>query len=241
MIAGLGTAALLIVLLTTAAGAIVQGSAGIGLGLIASPILLQLDPAFAPGPLLLGGLVIGARHLTMEWADLDRPALGRASLGLPFGAIAGLGVLQVMAADTLSLLIGSTICVASLALLFGVRLRTAPSSHVATGAAAAFTSITAAIPGPPLVIGFADLEPRAIRSTVSAFVAITGAVAFVGLVAIERFGRHEAALLATMVPGLILGVVASRWTRPFLDRHWFRPGVLALSLAGGAALAINHL
>jgi uncharacterized membrane protein YfcA len=241
MIAGLGTSELIIVLLTAAAGATVQGSAGIGLGLIASPILLQLDPSFAPGPLLLGGLVIGARHITMEWADLDRPALGRASLGLPFGAIAGLGVLRVIEADTLSLLIGLMICAASLVLLGGLRVRATPASHVATGAAAAFTSITAAIPGPPLVIGFADLEPRAIRCTVSVFVAITGAVAFVGLMAIDRFGRHEAALLATMLPGLVIGVVASRWTRPFLDRHWFRPGVLLLSLAGGAALAINHL
>lgn len=241
MIAGLGTAELLIVMLTAAAGATVQGSAGIGLGLIASPILLQLDPSFAPGPLLLGGLVIGARHITMEWTDLDRPALGRASLGLPFGAIAGLGVLRVVEADTLSLLIGLMICAASLVLLGGLRLPATPASHVATGAAAAFTSITAAIPGPPLVIGFADLEPRAIRCTVSVFVAITGAVAFVGLMAIDRFGRHEAALLATMVPGLVIGVVASRWTRPFLDRHWFRPGVLLLSLAGGAALAVNHL
>lgn len=241
MIAGLGTADLFIVLLTTAAGAIVQGSAGIGLGLIASPILLQLDPSFAPGPLLLGGLVIGARHIAMEWGDLDRPALGRASLGLPFGAVAGLGVLRLMAADTLSLLIGLTICAASLVLLAGLRLQTTPSTHVATGAAAAFTSITAAIPGPPLVIGFADLPPRSIRSTVSAFVAITGVVALIGLVAIDRFGRHETALLGTMVPGLVLGVIVSRWTRPFLDRHWFRPAVLALSLAGGAALAINHL
>lgn len=241
MIAGLGTTALLVVLVTTAAGAIVQGSAGIGLGLIASPVLLQVDPAFAPGPLLLGGLVIGARHIAMEWADLDRSALGRASLGLPFGAVAGLGVLRVMAADTLSLLIGLTICAASLALLAGVQVRTSPTTHVSTGAAAAFTSTTAAIPGPPLVIGFADLAPRAIRCTVSVFVAITGLVAFVGLVAIDRFGSHEATLLATMVPGLVLGVVLSRWTRPFLDRHWFRPGVLLLSLAGGVALTVNHL
>lgn len=241
MIAGLSSVDLLLVVTTAAAGATVQGSAGIGLGLVASPVLLQIDPSFAPGPLLLGGLVIGARHITMEWADLDRPALGRATVGLPLGVFAGLAVLRVMEADTLSLLIGLMICAASLILLAGLRLRTTPSSHVATGAAAAFTSITAAIPGPPLVIGFADLEPKAIRCTVSMFVAITGVVAFVGLMAIGRFGLHEAALLTTMVPGLVLGVVASRWTRPFLDRHWFRPGVLLLSLAGGAALVVNHL
>lgn len=241
MIADLSSFELLIVLLITAAGAIVQGSAGIGLGLVASPVLLSIDASFAPGPLLLGGLVVGARHMTAEWDDLDRPTLRRALLGLPIGAIAGLAVLRVMAADTLSLTIGLLICVAAIALLRGAHLHRSNSTDVITGASAAFTSVTAAIPGPPLVIGFADLAPRCLRCTVSAFVAVTGVVAFFGLLAIGRFGGHEAALLGAMIPGLVLGVVLSRWTRPLLDRSWFRPAVLLISFAGGAALAINQL
>lgn len=241
MIADLSAVELLLVLTITAAGAIVQGSAGIGLGLIASPILLSIDVSFAPGPLLLGGLVIGARHMTAEWDDLDRPTLGRALIGLPVGAIVGLAILRVMDSDTLAFTVGLLICVTAGVLLSGARLRRSVTSDVLTGAAAAFTSITAAIPGPPLVIGFADLAPRSLRCTVSAFVAVTGVVAFFGLALIGRFGQHEVALLATMVPGLLLGVFLSRWTRPLLDRSWFRPGVLVLSFAGGAALAINQI
>lgn len=241
MIAGLSSVDLLIVVAVTAAGAIVQGSAGIGLGLVASPVLLSLDPAFGPGPLLLGGLVVGARHIAAEWDDLDRPTLRRSLIGLPVGIVAGLGLLRVMATDTLSLTIGVMICAASLFLLSGVRVARSNSSDVLTGVASAFTSITAALPGPPLVIGLADLAPRSLRCTVSVFVAITSAFAFVGLVIIDRFGSHEAMLLALMVPGLVLGVFASRWTRPLLDRHWFRPAILILSLTGGAALVLHQL
>lgn len=241
VIADLSMIELLIVLAATAAGAIVQGSAGIGLGLVASPILLTIDPAFGPGPLLLGGLVIGARHMVAEWDDLDRPTLQRSLIGLPFGAFTGLAILRVMAADTLSMMIGLLICAAALFLLSGVQVTRTNTSDILTGAASAFTSISAAVPGPPLVIGFADLPPRALRCTVSVFVAITSAVAFVGLVVIERFGVHETKLLALMVPGLVLGVGLSRWTRPLLDRQWFRPAILVLSFAGGAALALNQL
>lgn len=241
VIADLSSIDLAIVLGIAAVGAIVQGSAGIGLGLVASPILLSIDPSFAPGPLLIGGVVVGARHMAAEWEDLDRPTLGRSLIGLPIGAIGGLAVLRVMAADTLSLMIGLLICAAALFLLSGVNVRRTNTVDVMTGAASAFTSITAALPGPPLVIGFADLSPRCLRCTVSVFVAATSAFAFVGLVAIGRFGQHEATLLAVMVPGLLLGVVLSRWTRPLLDRHWFRPAILALSFAGGAALALNQL
>jgi len=241
VIAGLSSIDLIIVLLTSAAGAIVQGSAGIGLGLVASPVLLSVDPSFGPGPLLLGGLVIGARHITAEWEDLDRPTLRRSLIGLPVGGVAGLAVLRVMAPDTLSLMIGLLICAAAVFLLSGVNVNRTSGSDLLTGAASAFTSITAALPGPPLVIGLADLQPKALRCTVSVFVAVTSAFAFVGLMVIGRFGSHEATLLALMVPGLLVGVVVSRWTRPLLDRHWFRPGILLLSLAGGAALVINQL
>lgn len=241
VIADLGALDLLIVLAITMAGAIVQGSAGIGLGLVASPVLLSIDPAFGPGPLLIGGLVVGARHMTAEWDDLDRPTLRRALVGLPIGAVGGLGVLQVMAADTLSFTIGILICFVSLFLLTGVTVPRTNAGDVVTGAASAFTSITAALPGPPLVIGFAELGPRSLRCTVSVFVAVTSGFALIGLIAIDRFGSHEATLLALMVPGLLLGVGLSRWTRPLLDRHWFRPAILLLAMAGGAALAINQL
>ena len=241
VIAGLTSIDLLIVLAISAAGAIVQGSAGIGLGLVASPVLLSVDPSFGPGPLLLGGLVIGARHMTAEWDALDRPTLRRSLIGLPFGIAAGLAVLRVMDADTLSLMIGLLICFAALFLLSGVNVKRTNAGDLLTGAASAFTSITAALPGPPLAIGLADLPPRSLRCTVSVFVAVTSAFAFVGLVIIDRFGSHEATLLALMVPGLLLGVVLSRWTRPLLDRLWFRPAILLLSLAGGAALALKQL
>lgn len=241
VIADLGALDLLVVFLITMAGAIVQGSAGIGLGLVASPVLLTIDPAFGPGPLLIGGLVIGARHMAAEWGDLDRPTLRRALFGLPIGALGALGVLRIMAPDTLSLTIGVLICAASLFLLSGVTVPRTDAGDVITGVASAFTSITAALPGPPLVIGLAELAPRALRCTVSVFVAATSGVALIGLIAIDRFGGRETVLLALMVPGLVCGVVLSRWTRPLLDQHWFRPGVLVLAMAGGAALAINQL
>lgn len=241
VIVGLTSIDLVIVFAISAAGAIVQGSAGIGLGLVASPVLLTVDPSFGPGPLLLGGLVVGARHMVAEWEDLDRPTLRRSLSGLPVGIVAGLAVLRVMAADTLSLMIGLLICAAALFLLSGVSVTRTHAGDLVTGAASAFTSITAALPGPPLVIGLADLPPRALRCTVSAFVAVTSVFALAGLVVIDRFGTHEAALLALMIPGLLMGVFLSRWTRPMLDRHWFRPAILTLSLAGGAALALNQL
>jgi hypothetical protein len=39
-------------------GSTVQGSVGLGLGLVAAPILALIDPMLIPGPILLCGLVL---------------------------------------------------------------------------------------------------------------------------------------------------------------------------------------
>ena len=237
----LTTIEIILVVAVTAAGAIVQGSVGIGLGLVASPVLLAIDASFAPGPLLVAGLVIGVRHIGTEWDHLDRGGLGRALIGLPVGAGAALTILALMAPSTLSLMIGILICVAAVVLMAGVELRRTPKSDVVTGACCAFTSLAAALPGPPLVIGFNNLSPSSLRCTVSVFVAAVSAVAVVSLASIGRFGRDEVALLLLMVPGLLGGLLLSRWTRPWLDRSWFRPAVLTIAFIGGAGLAGSQM
>ena len=232
---------MLIILAAAALGAVIQGSAGIGLGLVASPVLLSIDTDFAPGPLLVAGLVIGTRHMAAEWSHLDRPTFGRAILGVPVGAAAAIVVLQLMGPGTLAFTIGLLICLASVLLLTGFQLERTTTTDIITGAGCAFTSLAAALPGPPLVIGFHDLSPRALRCTISLFVACVSVVAMASLAAIGRFGGRELTLLALLVPGLLAGLVASRWTRPWLDQTWFRPAVLTLSFAGGAVLALNQL
>ena len=44
---------IVVVIAFTSAGAAVQASVGIGVGLVAGPALIAVDPAFLPGPTIL--------------------------------------------------------------------------------------------------------------------------------------------------------------------------------------------
>ena len=79
------------------------------------------------------------------------------------------------------------------------------------------------------------------RSTVSLFVAAISTVALGALLWLDRFGNYEVRLLLLLVAPVLVGLWASRWTRPLLDRSWFRPSVLVLSFLGGVALAAKQL
>ena len=139
------------------------------------------------------------------------------------------------------MVIGVTIVLFAVVLLAGAHVRRAPRSLWFVGAATAFTSATAALPGPPLALTFSDVEGPRLRGTVGTFVTMLGTMLFIALVPAGKFGIDELKLLATMLPGLAIGLGLSNRARPFLDKSWLRPAILVLSAAGGLTLILRNI
>jgi len=224
-----------------AGGAIVQGSVGVGLSLVAAPALVAIDPTFIPGPLLIVGQIVGIRHIIVEGRHIDWQAFRHALWGLPFGLAGGLAVVELVPLGVLALLVGILTVTSALVLLAGFRLRQTRRTEIAGGLTCSFGGMAASLPGAPLGICFSEMRPPTLRSTSSAYIFIVGAVAIGLLAARDRFGLHELTLVGYLVPGMFIGLAISRVVRPFLDRTWFRPAVLSVALAGGVALIIGQL
>lgn len=223
------------------AGSIVHGSIGIGLGLVATPALVSIDPAFAPGPLLIAGQVVAIRHILVERPEADVQAWKRGLYGVPFGVAGALLVLELLSNRTMAIVVGSLTAFAAAMLLMGMDLARTPRSETVAGAVCAFSSLTAALPGPPLVCVYSDMKPSMMRPTASMLILSVASVGFITLLLSGNFGSHEFELLLWLLPGVTVGLIASRWVRPYLDRPWFRPLVLTLALIGGVALVLRQL
>ena len=232
---------IIVIICFSTAGAVVHGSLGLGAALVAGPALVVIDPGFAPGPLIVIGQIVGFRHAFVERQHTDRQAVRHLVVGLPFGLAAGLAVLSAMSDKMLGILIGSLAAAAAISLLCGLRIRRTSSVEMATGFATAFTSITAGLPGPPLVLTFSEMKPATLGGTFATFVLMVAAAGLIGLVVTGEFGRHELELTGWLAPGVVLGLAIARFVRPYVDRSWFRPAVLIVALAGGIALILRQL
>ena len=208
---------------------------------MAGPALVAIDPAFAPGPLIVVGQVVGLRNVIVERNHTDRVAVRRCATGLPFGLAAGLAVLAVASDKVVALLVGSFATAGAISLLCGFRIPRSPRIEVATGTAVAFSSVTAALPGPAFALTFSEMKPATLRGTVGSVFFMVAVIAMAGLVATGEFGGHELELIAWLVPGIILGLGLARFVRPYLDRAWFRPAVLLVAFAGGVALILRQI
>ena len=85
------------------------------------------------------------------------------------------------------------------------------------------------------------MKPSTMRPTASLLILSVASIGFVTLLASGNFGSREFELLLLLLPGVVAGLVASRWVRPHLDKAWFRPLVLVIALVGGLALVARQI
>ena len=135
---------------------------------------------------------------------------------------------------------GAATALAAAAILLGARVARSRRVEITAGGLMAFASVTAALPGPPLVIGFSDMKPSCMRGTASASILVVAILAGISLLLAGRFGTEELKLLGLLLPGALLGLLSARYLRPVLDRSWFRTAVLVMACAGGIALVIRQ-
>lgn len=100
-----------------------------------------------------------------------------------------------------------------------------------------FTSIG----GPPMALLYQHEEGPRVRGTLAAFFTIGVIFSMGGLHVAERFGWTEVRLAVWLLPGIVLGFVASRWTARWLDRGHTRALVLVTSAVASVLVVVKGL
>lgn len=87
---------------------------------------------------------------------------------------------------------------------------------------------------------FCDAGSR-LGATMSSFFWIGAVMSLVALRFVDRFGEDEVRLTRVMLPGVLLGLLVSRWTSAVVDRGYTRSAVLTVAAAVGLAVIVRHL
>ena len=210
------------------------------MNLLAVPVLAVLDPAFVPGPAVAAGLVLSVLIVVREPAPVDRQ-LGWAVAGLLPGTLLAVALLAAVPSSALAAPTGVLVLVA--VALSAVRLDLSPNrtSLTVAGVASGFLATAASIGGPPLALVYARSEGARLRTNLSGFFVVAGAVALVALLVSGHFGSESWHASALLLPGVVLGFLASGPLRPLVDRGHTRPAVLALSALAGVVAVVQGL
>ncbi|MQA16705.1 MAG: TSUP family transporter [Pseudonocardiaceae bacterium] len=222
-----------------AAAAVVQGAVGFGLSLVAAPLLVLLDPALVPVPLIILASMHAVLTVIRDGRHADWRGVGWVLLGRVPGT--GLGVLAVATLPQrgFGLVVGLCVLAFVVVSLLRWRPRLRPRALLLAGVASGAGGTAVAIGGPPLALLYQHSTGPRVRATLAAvFVAGSaislGALAIAGEVTTESL--RDAALL---LPFLIIGFLLSGLARRILDQGWTRTAVLTVASASAVLLVLH--
>lgn len=223
------------------AGALLQGTIGFGLALLAAPLLYLVDPRLVPGPLMVSSLVLTLLMARREWHAVQGRDLGWALAGRVAGTVAAVAVLSVISARGMDLLFGGLVLAAVGLTALGVTLRPAPPTLVTAGAVSGFMGTMTSIGGPPIALLYQHESAARIRGTLSAFFVVGVVMSIGALAVVGRFGLAEARLGGLLLPGTVLGFWLSHRTTGRLAERHVRPALLLVSAGAAVAVILREL
>lgn len=222
-------------------GAVVQGSIGFGIAVVAAPVLLLVNRVFLPGPVLLAttfltGMMTIRDREHVAWPDVAVCTGGRFVGMLP--AAVAVKFLSTAAYDlmfSLAVLAGVAISVA------GWKVRLTLRNLFATAIGSGFMSTISAIGGPPMALAYQHERGPKIRGTLSAIFTLGAPISIVGLWWAGKFGIAELILGVLLLPAIFVGFFLSRFTAGRLDQSRTRPAILTLSGVTALVVMIQSL
>ena len=222
-------------------GSTVQASVGIGLGMIASPVLALADPDFIPATIVI---CVVPLSLSIAWTDRHHID-GRGFLLAVFGRFPGVVVGALVAAsltdDVLAFLVAGSVLTAVAVSVSGRHFRPTDPAVVSAGLASGFTGTTTGVGGPPMALVYQHSDPAIMRSTIAAYFAVGAVMSVTALWIAGEVGRRQLELAAMLLPGVVLGLATAHFIRSRLDPDAVRPAVLTICAGTSALLLLTTL
>ena len=241
MILGVDVAIVAILAVAVLVGAVVQGTVGLGLGLVAAPVAALVAPDLVPELLLWLAFAMGAQTLVTEHRGTDWRGLGWALPPRAIGTAAGVWVVAVASDRVIGLAVGAMVLLSVLLTVRTVRLPVNRVTLPVAGLVSGVTGTATSIGGPPLAILYQHHHPSVLRPTLAAYFAAGAALSLVGLGVAGELRLDVLLLSLVLCPLLLVGVVLSVSVRRRLPRELVRTAVLVVCAASALALLVRSV
>ena len=227
--------------LLAAIAACVQGTIGFGLALTSAPLLALLDPAFVPGPLLVASLPLALAALARERGHADVHGVLTAFAGRVPGTVVGALAVAALPVLFLHVTIGLLVLLGVAVSVWAPRFQPTRRVLLGAGVISGVTGTVAAIGGPPIALVYQHASGPRIRATLAMYFALGTLLSVVALTVTGSFGRHEAVLSAILLPGTVIGFLASGPVLKVVDAGRIRPLVLGAAVLSAIVLLATAL
>lgn len=225
---------------TVAVGACVQGAVGFGLSLLAVPILVLVDPALVPVPMIIASLVLNLGTSYRNRGGIDA-GVRWLLLGSVPGTVLGAYAIATLPQRPLAITFGVLVLAAVAVSVSGLKVAPTTGSLLAAGVISGFTGTASSIGGPPIALMYQRAHGSILRGTLALYFLVGSVLSLLVLALFGKLGGHELAESALLAPFMVAGFACSGPAARVLDRGRTREAVLLVSTVSAIALIANQL
>jgi len=230
---------LLVLALTVAVAAFVQGSSGLGFALIVAPVAGILAPGLVPVFVLASMIPLNLYVAWRERTSLDLRGAGWI-IGARLAATpAGLALLWLIPERSLGVFVGVATVLAAVVSLAAPVFTPGRTAYVGAGAVTGLTETATGVGGPPLALVYQHRSPAELRSTVAACFLVGEVASLALLFAAGKAEVSELGWAVALLPALAVGAWLSRLVHHRLDARRMRLCVLVFALVSGIVLMLG--
>ncbi len=222
-------------------GAAVQGAVGLGLGLVAAPVMALLDPTLVPGTILLATSVLPVLTSLRELEGVDWRGLAYALPARVVGTAAGAWVVITQPASTTALVVAVVVLGAVALSVTTWEARPTPPALVSAGLVSGVAGTATSVGGPPVALLYQRSEGRVLRSTMGVYFLVGNLVSVATLSVAGEIGLRECGRALVLIPPIVAGFLLSGPLRKRVEGPRLRRAVLLLSAGSAVVLLVRTL
>lgn len=222
-------------------GSSVQGVLGFGFAVIASPIVVQVEPLLVPQLLSLLGLPLAIRIFIREKSKVDFVSVKPLIWGRLLGGPLGLYLLFLLSEKYLSISVGGIVFFAGIASYFGWTVNKTSINSLIAGTLSGVFGMIAAIGGPPVALLYRNSEPEEFRPSLNSVFTIGIVITLALLTITGRIYLDHIYMFLINIPFVFLGIRLSSVLFSKISQKAIATSVTYFSIASGLYVILRNL
>lgn len=222
-------------------GALIQTGIGLGLGLVAVPIIALISPGLLPVSLLILAFPLTVLLAVVDRSSLDQRGFAYMFMGRVVGSLLGGWMIVIASEHAIQVLAGGLIIAAVAISLTRAFLPIDRNTLIGVGIASGVMGTAAVVGGPPLALLNQNRPGSELRSTLSMIFAFGTAFSLIVIWLAGEVHRHQLIASLVFMPLIAVGFLFGRRFAALMHEPKLRTSVLILSSMSGAAALFRGL
>lgn len=241
MILGVDAEVVALVAVALVVGATVQGLVGLGLGLVAAPVVTMLDPSLMPELMLVLAALLPLLTLIRSHDEIDWHGLAWVLSARVPGTAVGVAFLALFADRYIGVAVGVMVLLACALTVRAVEVPVRPGTLAVAGLISGAAGTATSIGGPPVALLYQHRSPEQIRSTLAVLFTVGAGMSLVGIWLGGHFEVRLLLLALLLTPCLAVGAWAGHRLQGVFPDDRLRYAVVAVCAASAVVLLLRSV